>query len=450
MPQAAAAEIFVERAGPRMDSSTRIEGRSIGDWRADARTYLQLPDAPVFAAGHQAQAWHCGIIAKTLWTDARARQENATPVHVVVDQDGFDGLFLEWPQLKDGFWVASGHRFSDAAKNVAALNAPRFHAREIEQVGHAPEFAREGLARLTQALRAFAQAPNAAIQVSQAQLQDLGHLIQPPRVIGASQLIGTSFAQHLIDRMLREPVECAESFNIALQLHPRAARPLRVDGERSELPLWLLGDSGERIRATAQNIRVARAQNKIMLPRAFLLGVLLRTALADGFTHGLGGKIYEEVSNAWIGRWLGWNPPAFDTVSATMRLPLELPTQQTQDQAKYSFRSIWCDPDLHANANVGPSVNRKKFLQDIAALPRRSPQRKIIFQAMLANRASRRAELASTLTLLQNDSRILQQAEHSKQLAMRRTWCACLYPREALDNLHQQLAHAANANTHSP
>jgi hypothetical protein len=133
-----------------------------------------------------------------------------------------------------------------------------------------------------------------------------------------------------------------------------------------------------------------------------------------------------------------------------MRLPLELPAEQMPDQPKYSFRSVWCDPDLHVNANVGPSVNRKKFLQDIAALPRRSPQRKIIFQAMLANRASRRAELASTLTLLRNDSRILQQAEHSKQLAMRRTWCACLYPRKALDNLHQQLTHAANTGTHSP
>ena len=56
MPQAAAAEIIVEHTGPRMDAQTRIEGRALADWRADAKRYLQLPDAPVVAAGHQAQA----------------------------------------------------------------------------------------------------------------------------------------------------------------------------------------------------------------------------------------------------------------------------------------------------------------------------------------------------------------------------------------------------------
>ena len=73
----------------------------------------------------------------------------------------------------------------------------------------------------------------------------------------------------------------------------------------------------------SDSVRAARANNQPLLPRASLLGVLLRTALADRFTHGLGGKIYEEVSNDWIRRWLDWQPPRFDVVSATLRLPLE-------------------------------------------------------------------------------------------------------------------------------
>jgi len=449
MPQAAAAEIIVEHTGPRMDGQTRIEGRALADWRADARRYLQLPDAPVVAAGHQAQAWHPGIVAKTFWTHACALEEQATPVHVVVDQDGFDGLFVEWPQLQDNMWVASGHRFSEATQNAAALHAPAFWPRGIDPSQKAPDFVREGLERLTNALRAFAKSPNAALQVTLAQLQDLSQWIQPPRVISASQLVGTSFALHVIDKMLREPVACAESFNAALLLHPRAARPLQVDGDRSELPLWVLGDSGERLRATAQSVRVAQAQNKLVLPRAFLLGVLIRTALADRFTHGLGGKIYEKVSNAWMSRWLGWTPPAFDVISANVRLPLEA-QDMNEISEMISFRSAWCDPDQTTATDIGPSARRKLFLDKIAASPRRSPQRKSLYQDMVLDRTSRRTEFGVKLALLQSAERAQKSQSQSKQLTMRRTWCASFYPKNVITDLHQQIAHAARNRARSP
>ena len=91
----AAADILVEHSGALTDSSMHIEGRALSTWRAESRNFFNLPDAPVVAAGHQAQAWHAGIVAKTLWSDALARALNATPVHVVVDQDAFVGFFVE-------------------------------------------------------------------------------------------------------------------------------------------------------------------------------------------------------------------------------------------------------------------------------------------------------------------------------------------------------------------
>ena len=156
----AAADILVEHAGALTDSFIHIEGRALSTWRAESRSFFNLPDAPVVAAGHQAQAWHPGIVAKTFWTHACALEEQATPVHVVVDQDGFDGLFVEWPQLQDNMWVASGHRFSEATQNAAALRAPAFWPRGIDPSQKAPDFVREGLERLTNALRAFAKSPS--------------------------------------------------------------------------------------------------------------------------------------------------------------------------------------------------------------------------------------------------------------------------------------------------
>ena len=447
----AAAEILVEHAGPLADSSAHIEGRPLSAWRNETRTHFNLPDAPVVAAGHQAQAWHAGIVAKTFWTDALARQEHATPVHVVVDQDAFDGFFVEWPVLQDGIWVANGNRLSHTAENIPALRAPAFHARAIEHSGEMPDFVRAGLTQLTTALGKFKDSPNAALQITRALLHGVAHIIEAPRIISACDFMATPFAQHLVDRMLREPEACAQSYNLALQLHPRASRPLRVDGSRSELPLWRLNESGERVHATADSARAARSNNQLLLPRASLLGVLLRTALADRFTHGLGGKIYEEVSNDWILRWLGWQPPSFDVVSATLRLPLEINKEQsdlTTDKPN-AFRSAWCDPDLAATKQSGPSARRKHFLNTIAALPRRSQQRKKLFQELIADRHERRGELAGALTQLQDVARGQFQARQSLDVVMRRSWCISLHPPAALQALHTRLADKAHSTARS-
>ena len=441
----AAADILVEHAGALTDSFIHIEGRALSTWRAESRSFLNLPDAPVVAAGHQAQAWHAGIVAKTLWSDALARARNATPVHVVVDQDTFDGFFVEWPALEDGLWKANGHRFSNATQQIAALRAPAFRAQEIEHVGETPEYVGAGLARLTASLGLFKNSPNAALQITRALLHGVAHIIQEPRIISASTVMGTSFAQHLLERMVREPDACAQSYNLALQLHPRAARPLRVDGSRSELPLWILNESGERVHANADNVRAARANNQPLLPRASLLGVLLRTSLADHFTHGLGGKMYEEVSNDWIRRWLGWQPPRFDVVSATLRLPLENKHNQLNlaGPHQHSFRSAWCDPDLAVTSQTGPSARRRHFLNTIAALPRRSAQRKKLFQELIADRQARRGELAGTLTQLQDVANAEMQARQSLDVAMRRSWCISLHPPGALEALSTQLCQRA-------
>jgi len=244
---------------------------------------------------------------------------------------------------------------------------------------------------------------------------------------------------------VREPDACAQSYNLALQLHPRAARPLRVDGSRSELPLWILNESGERVHANADNVRAARANNQPLLPRASLLGVLLRTSLADHFTHGLGGKMYEEVSNDWIRRWLGWQPPRFDVVSATLRLPLENKHNQANLSGphQHSFRSAWCDPDLAVTSQAGPSARRRHFLNTIAALPRRSAQRKKLFQELIADRQARRGELAGTLTQLQDVANAEMQARQSLDVAMRRSWCISLHPPGALEALSTQLCQRA-------
>jgi hypothetical protein len=114
-----------------------------------------------------------------------------------------------------------------------------------------------------------------------------------------------------------------------------------------------------------------------------------------------------------------------------------------------AFRSAWCDPDLAATKQSGPSARRKHFLNTIAALPRRSPQRKKLFQELIADRQARRGELAGALTQLQGVERGQIQARQSLDVAMRRSWCISLHPPTALQALHTRLADKAHSTAHS-
>jgi hypothetical protein len=410
----------------------RIEGRSIAEWRSEARELLGLDRAPVVACGHQCACWHPGILAKNLWVDAIAERDAAQAVHVMVDQDGFDGVHVEWPARgADGWWRLHGHRF--ASESGLALGHPAFMPRSVEPGEGTPAEVADGLERLQEALRRNAQACDAAEQVTRAMLESAAAVLRPPAIVRASQLLRTSLGLRLLDRMLQDPEACANAFNEALSAAPRSARPLRVMGGRSELPLWLTSAAGERTRATPAETRAALSAGRPLLPRAFLMGALARTALSDRFVHGLGGATYEQVTDRWLRRWLGWAPPAFDVVSATLRLPLEVPGAAAPPAMPW--RRAWCDPELLASGGRGPSAARRRLLDLIASVPPRDPRRRSIYRELVEERNAARLRRSGELETLQAAEAAVGARRLAAELAARRTWCFVLQPAAALSRL---------------
>lgn len=424
----------VARPGPAGAVPERVEGKSVAEWRSEARHALGLPQDTLFACGHQCESWHPGILAKNLWVQALADRDGGHALHVMVDQDGFDGLLVEWPvRGADGWWRVRGHRFAADGGSTVAMRCPAFPPRRPEFGEGTPASAQAGLLRLHEALRRAQPAPDAAEQATRALLETASAVLPTPTLVRGTSMLATSLGRRLLERMLHDPQGCASSFNDALSAAPRSARPLRLQGPRSELPVWLLGPSGERVRAAAHEVRSALHAGRPVLPRAFLMSAIARTALADRFVHGLGAATYEQVTDRWLRRWLGWVPPAFDVVTATLRLPIEVP--KSAAEPAMPWRRAWCDPDLLEDRGHGPSTPRRRLLDLIAAVPRRDPGRRSLYRELLQDRDAARLRRSGELEALQAAEGAAGARRLAMELASRRTWCFALHEDAALSRL---------------
>jgi hypothetical protein len=419
------AEIVVRTGDAASLDLRAIEGHPIEHWRRQARRTLDLPDGPILATGHQSECWHAGILAKSLWVQALARRQSGLAVHLVVDQDGFDGMPVEWPfQRQDGWWGVRGHRFGAFAADRAALRCPAFRPRAVQAGEGVTETVAGGLAALQSALLAHASETDAAMQGARAILDLARPWLEPPRVVRASELMRTDLARRLLERMLADPQACATAFNLSLRHAPRAARMLQVRGAESELPVWLLGREGARVRASPRELRAAIDSGDTILPRAFLMSALARTALADRFVHGLGGGVYEQATDRWLRDWLGWSPPPHDVVSASVRMDLPMPTQGPAPSLPW--RRAWCDPEILDAGGTGPSAARRRALALIAAIPPRDPRRRTAFRELVNERNAARLRRSGELDALRGAEESAGAARVARELAARRTWCFAL------------------------
>lgn len=126
-----------------------------------------------------------------------------------------------------------------------------------------------------------------------------------------------------------------------------------TDGQWWELPLWIYGnDSPQRrgvwVRRTGGRLQLSdRSDDQSMTvdvpagdpeaaaeilvdaaspefklrPRALVTTMFARLVLSDLFLHGIGGGKYDQLADRIIEKFFGVVPPAFQVVSATIRLP---------------------------------------------------------------------------------------------------------------------------------
>lgn len=222
-----------------------------------------------------------------------------------------------------------------------------------------------------------------------------------------------------------------------------ATLPLPVDGEAccAVEVLRKLPEQGIRLRT-----------------RALTTTLFARLFLADDFIHGIGGSKYDEITDRIITRFYRLPAPPFQTISATLHLPLAPPFDVgASDECKLRglLRDIEFNPERHLNSGFNSEVDallseKASLIADQHAVWNDRPQpRRVRRSRMRSNYARHQrfqainSQLAAFAT--EQQRRIQDELESTRrQLAANailqdRTLSFCIYPEEKLRSFMRHL-----------
>ena len=169
--------------------------------------------------------------------------------------------------------------------------------------------------------------------------------------------------------------------------------------------------------------------------RALTTTLFARLFLADVFMHGLGGGLYDEVTDAIVRSFYGIEPPGFLVLSATLLLPLPAYPVSPQDCQRLAreLRDVQWNPQRHLGD--APPEALALAAEKTAWIKRETAtagQRRERFQMLQALTRRLRGYLAEREGEL---GRRLDQCRRQAQanaILQRRDYAFCLYPEAEL------------------
>jgi hypothetical protein len=389
--------------------------------------------------GHQPGFHHPGILAKRVMQHAAASSEGTSSTWILVDQDVGDPGAIRFPDLDaqgvliERTWHAVSHQ-TDHPTGTSPWKNDLTDPPDISP--QMPESVGKGLRDIHRSL-SIAEGETLAERFHHAQenlLQErLAGLVGPtPDTLKATTILRNEPGMSMLSSILDAPEACALAWNDAGRLVPRSARTLRIDRadpRRTEVPCWTLDDTGRRVPATVEDLHHHLDGTGEVHPRAFLMTAVLRSTSTRPMIHGTGGGRYELVTDRWATDFLGIDLPPISVVTADLRLPLEAPDGGVGGLEPHeALRRLEHDP--------WPGDTTKARLSEaIRNAPRRSEQRRRLFDEMQARLTIERSRLAPQLQALRKQSQTQNSDAQQRRIARDRTWSWPLHEDEALRGL---------------
>jgi hypothetical protein len=318
-------------------------------------------------SGHQAGLWHAGILAKVVAMHALAKKTggDACCAWVVVDQDETDVWAVGYPtqELKRGVW-----RLGPAPKSGVAVCEMGAVARFAGVPSDAHAGVRAGMEEMLAALRAggVRDGESAAGQVTRA----MGELVRA-RVGGeiggsfrpflASAIARTGVFARVVGMMVADAERVVGAYNAAVRAVPRARmRALEVGNGRVELPLWRVGKDGVRGRVFADELKDGSVEG--LLPRALLMTLLLRAWGCECFVHGVGGGVYDRVTEMWNAGAFGFvlAPTVVATATALVDFGATLGEERLVSPEDVAHAKFAAQKARHHPGLVGDEVGQRE------------------------------------------------------------------------------------------
>lgn len=400
--------------------AVRLAGIPLSELRSAQRQWIGHDnDQPLIATGHQIELLHPGVWAKDVFINELANAVGGSAYHFAVDTDAPKHLQLRWPggsvpltddpRFVTAEWAGlvdapSPRHLAFAEKLIADASAPWPFKPII------PQF-------LTSLRRMLLEFPELTSLLTNAMHQidwslGLRHhaLLVSPMWTSRPYLV---FAHHL----LASAPAFAGIYNATLAEYREQNRirtpgrpwpDLHHDDTHCEVPFWLdLLDDARRLRAAVvrhgptwqleletgptfpldpsrDGWSAADALGRFLLssrvrlsPRALTLTAFLRLLVADQFVHGIGGGLYDQITDRVLSRFLGLTPPAFSVTTATLLFPTVAGQRPL---------------DLHPLAQEGRRLRhgltlgerKMRLVRQIESMPRCSRERRRLFDQMHA------------------------------------------------------------------
>lgn len=472
-------------------------GVPVAEVRQATRRFIgHADDSPLLVTGHQTELHHPGVWVKSVVIDALAGQVGGRAVHLAVDTDQPRHLAVAYP-VRQGGSDGAVERRSVPLTDDPALSEARWSGRLSGPTpAHATWLERTVLSDHRPEVVGFEPVVDEFLRFLRLQSLEEGPL--PPMLTSAlhrldwglglryDALLASPLWRYegfllLVLRVLSDPPGLAQAYNRALArfrarhgiTDPGRPMPdLSLDADGVELPFWLDHElDGRRRRPLARRrtggwllelwegepfvlddgetdgwsaaSRLAthlRQTGQRLAPRAIMLTVFARVLLADVFIHGIGGGHYDQVTDSLLADadgGFGLQPPPFAVATATLYHPWAAGRTRT---------CVAClRHRLHQRTHAALGAEKALYLRRLAELPRRSRERRAVFDEMRRATAAA-AGSAAELRSLTAQLAAAEQAARVDELVFDRELFYGLQPRSRLLTLVQRVRELVGAS----
>ncbi len=468
-------------------------GRSLSDVRSlaarEARAaagqflnHLGIPppsqaNSPLTIGGHQPELFHAGVWIKSFALQGLARKHGLTGLNLIVDNDNVKSVAIRVPDLS-----LAPVRTKPVAFDAWAGPWP------FEELAVRDETAFAGFPDAIEAetrcwpfqpmVREFWQGAVAAgsrtkklgerLAAARRRLEERWgcHNLELP----LSRLCGTesfaAFACQLLAHLSRFRAVHNEALKDFRRRHRVRSRhhpvpELASDGEWLEAPFWAWkteesrrhrlfvrpGVDSVELRAGGQTVgRVPRLASKQwhtletwkeieergfkLRTRALTTTLFARLFVADLFIHGIGGAVYDELTDEIIRAFYGLEPPAFLVLSATVHLPFGEVSRPDPRELQAQLRDLWYNPDRHLefpnDAKLSALCRQKQ--EWIQRLPADGDERRRRFQTLQVINDQLRRFAGGAHEQLEDRLAAARTAAETARVLQDREYAFCLFP----------------------
>jgi hypothetical protein len=450
----------------------------------------RIHDGRLYLVGHQPELFHPGVWLKNFALDALAKRDDATAVHVLIDND---------EAQRPAIHVPTGSLAEPRIENVAFDVQTTARAWEECSLRDATTFRSFGI-RVQEVIAPLVGDPLIAslwrnVETTLSSTTNLGHALAQLRhrceiawgvrtlEVPLSHVIDSlpfrTFTAHLLAEMPRFHEVHNAALNEYRDVHKlrSASQPIpnlmnhddwfetpfwvwsSNDATRRKLLVkqardgWMFADGlagpnvwtfafGQR-NATIEMgsaIEALRDQGIKIRPRALVTTMLLRLLASDLFIHGIGGAKYDQVTDRIIAEFFGIKPPGFLTATGTKLLPLPQASAAPADveQIDKQLRDLRFKPEEHVDFSTQTDGERARVERLIAE--KRRWLRMEIAPEQLAERHAALASINAALTNYVSTrrdeltaERLRVEAELRRQAILgSREFSFCLYPEATL------------------